>query len=647
LFINTCIAQDLSTSIILPLSIRNANYSINVNLDDVNHSLSAEEIIIWKNISADSIKELQFHLYWNAFKNNKSTFLRKSHSPHEKNTGYGYINITSMLINGQEIKTNICFISPDDSNSLDQTVARLSLPFSILPGSSIKIFIKFQSKIPRIFARSGYNNNYYMIGQWFPKLGVYIPGSDNKKGFWNCHQYHPNTEFFSDFGNYDINITLPNKYIVGATGIEESTTSDGDKNKIIKYHAEDVHDFVWCAYPNFEEKNDQWKNIKIRLLYPKSVECITERYLSSVKAALGYLDSIVGRYPYSNLTIIVPSGDGSGSGGMEYPTLITAESFIGLNSISYLPEMVTVHEFIHQYFYGILASNEFEDAWLDEGFTQYMESRVMNHIFGERTSFINAFNLKIGDLDFSRLFYLSQNPKLDFSAQKSYNFFAGGYGQFVYMKPALFLTTFHRIIGDDLMNKILRKYFDLWKFKHPGSADFIKIADSIVSNSSLNSQIDVKDYFNQVLYGTNICDYCVSGISNDAITPKEGYFENDSMRIAYKHDKLVSNSILYNSTVTIKRPGELILPVEVKITFENGDIKYEKWSGKERFKIFEYISSSKIIEAEIDPQNKIQMDINKINDSFTLSGYPIGYWKYIIGFFNLIQSILQTIIIFA
>jgi hypothetical protein len=646
LFISTGIAQD-KTPDRYPLSQRNANYAISVNLYDNIHTLKGEETVDWKNISSDSINELQFHLYWNAFKNNKTTFLGKNRLAQSMGKSFGYISITSIHINNQELIKNLEFISPDDNNSYDQTTARLRLPSSILPGSSIKIFLKFESRIPQIFARSGYNKNYFMIGQWFPKLGVYLSDPENGKISWNCHQYHSNTEFFSDFGNYDVSISLPDKYKVAATGIEESIIKDGEKNKIIKFHAEDVHDFAWCAYPDFEEKYDQWKNVKIRLLYPKSDEALTDRYFSSVKIALAYLDSVVGEYPYPNLTIIDPPDDGNGSGGMEYPSLITTESFNILNNLSYLPEIVTVHEFIHQYFYGMLASNEFEEAWLDEGFTQYMESRVMNYMFGEKSSFMNTFNFKIGDLDFARLTYLGQNPKLDYAAQKSYNFQAGGYGQFVYMKPALFLTTFQRIIGDELMNTILRKYFDTWKFRHPNSSSFIQIADSIISNSPLHNEINAKEYFNRVLYGTDVCDYSVSDITNREIDPLKGYFENDSMKTVYKHDKQVNDSVLYKCSVTIKRLGELIMPQNIKITFENGDIKYEKWSGAERYKIFEYISSSKIIETEIDPLNKIQMDINKINDSFSLKGYPIGYWKYILGFFNMIQNILQTIIIFA
>jgi hypothetical protein len=222
------------------VSPRNANYTIDVKLDPQAKMLEGREIITWRNDRDQPASELWFHLYYNAWKNTRSTWLLERTLAGQLMRGrprdiceedWGYVNVGSVKIlppersevkavRSQEYLDEIDlsatkrFAAPDDGNPEDQTVMVVTLPQAVAPGESIQVELTFTSKIPRTFARTGYRGNYFFIAQWFPKLGVF-----ENNGAWNCHQFHAGTEFFSDYGVYDVKITVPSDYVVGATGV--------------------------------------------------------------------------------------------------------------------------------------------------------------------------------------------------------------------------------------------------------------------------------------------------------------------------------------------------------------------------------------------------------------------------------------------
>jgi len=183
--------------------------------------------------------------------------------------------------------------------------------------------------------------------QWFPKLGVYEKAGMRyaEEDQWNCHQYHSSGEYYANFGTYDVSIKVPKGYIVGASGelAEKKETSD---STTWRYVIDDVIDFGWTASPQFVETKERWKNVEIKLLtYPEHVHC-AGRYFGAVKAAFAYMDTHVGEYPYSTLTIVDPPIHGLFTGGMEYPTFISSVSFCFLPVGVRTPETLVVHEFI-------------------------------------------------------------------------------------------------------------------------------------------------------------------------------------------------------------------------------------------------------------------------------------------------------------
>ncbi|MCP5064665.1 MAG: M1 family metallopeptidase [Ignavibacteriae bacterium] len=636
----------------IPLSERIANYDISVTLDTIENKLTGKEILHWKNTSTEIITELRFHLYLNAFQNNRSTFMIESGGKHrgfgKKENIWGWTKISSMkILDGEDLTDNIEFIQPDDKNSYDQTVISVPLGKPLNPNEEIKLEINFISKLPNIFARTGFAKDYYFVGQWFPKIGVYESAEklNADKGRWNCHQFHLNSEFYADFGVYNVDITLPEKFIVGATGLLEYEKKNEDGTKFLRFHAEDVIDFAWTAYPRFLSKEKKWEHVNVKVLLPPEHFMHADRYLNSAIASLEYLDKNVGKYSYPNLTIVDPPFRAMGSGGMEYPTLITVMSLWNLPTGIKLIEIVTVHEFAHNYFMGMLASNEFEEPWLDEGFTQYFETKIMDATYGNKQSFLNIWGYQIGDFEMTRAGYVGmKNPSISSNSPYSWQFPRGAYGRLTYNKTATWLTTLERMLGNDTMTEVIKTYFTRWSFKHPNGENFIEIVNEIVAkNHGLKFGENLDWFFNQVVYGSGVCDYKISTIRNVQANRAEGFF-NDSLIIASKNaNEVEKKEQQYNSEVIIHRVGDVKLPVEVLIHFKNGDEILEYWSGQERTKTFYYNEDHKIEWAKLDPKNKITLDVNISNNSYTLTPEKTVVDKYTAKFLFWIENVMLAI----
>ncbi|MGB8319615.1 MAG: M1 family metallopeptidase [Ignavibacteriaceae bacterium] len=636
------------------LSPRNASYDMDVTLNPAAKTIDGFEILHWRNISNDIVTELQFHLYLNAFKNTKSTFVKESGgqlrgiSINENSvSSWGWIDVQSMKIeNGEDLTNKIKYIHPDDDNIYDETVISVPLSRRVKPGETININIKFKSKLPQIFARSGYAGNYFLVGQWFPKIGVYeFPGIRYAvKGEWNCHQYHANSEFYADFGVYNVNITLPQKYTVGAVGIPVSEKENGDGTKTIKYHAEDVIDFAWTASPRFRIVWKKWENVKIKIMLQPEHFYQADRYIHSILAALKYFKNHVGIYPYPNLTIVDPPFNGLGSGGMEYPTFFTGLTLWGIPDGIKLCEITTIHEFGHNYFMGMLASNEFEEAWMDEGINSYMESRIMDNTYGEKTSQINIAGLHTGDLESMREGYVGMpNPKIAGNARFAWQYQDGGYGAITYYKTATWMTTLDRLAGRKVMDEILKTYFERWKFKHPCSKNFIDIVNEVVKRRLGNKfGENMNWFFDEVLYGTNICDYKLAGIYVSKKRNPLGVYDSSRIKMYYKNEPSDKKHVIYHSKVSVFRLGDVVMPVEILVHFNNGKDTLVNWDGKERTFNLKFDMPQKVVWAKVDPEQKLYMDLNLNNNSYTTERERTPFKKYMTKFIFWVENLITS-----
>ena len=631
-----------------PLSPRLANYQIDVTLDPVSKKLDGRETLTWRNSSNDVVRELQFHLYLNAFRNNKSTFMRESGGQlrgaqidlNAKESPYGSIDIVSIKMRGGRSEGQTPgvsdalayqFFQPDDQNKDDHTVIRVPLSKPVGPGETIVLDIAFKAKLPKIFARTGFSRDFFLVGQWFPKIGVYEsagtryqPAGPGKTGQWNCHQFHADSEFYADYGVYDVHITTPKEFWVSATGLFQSEKSHNNGTKTILYHAEDVVDFAWTASPHFQVITDTWKrpsggSVSIELVMQPEHVHQAQRHLHAAKAALAYFDKHLGKYPFPNLTIVDPPVHALGSFGMEYPTFITAGTAWFLPGGVRLPEEVTIHEFGHQYFMLLLATNEFEEAWLDEGFNQYYEGRIMDATYGTRSAKVDLFGFGMGDLESSRDDYVHQtNPTTGSTFGNTWQLPDGEYGVLTYYKTAAWLRTLEGLIGRPVMDEIMQTYFIRWKFKHPDGQNFIDIVNEIVPKRlGAKYGSDMNWFFAQVLYGQNIVDYQLVSIKNKTRDGKQ------------------------SPVITVRRNGDGKIPVDVLVHFEDGHERLLSWDGQDRQHQFTLTEKAKAVWATVDPKQKIYMDTNFNNNSLTLSPSSAPAAKFATKFLFWIENWMQ------
>ena len=637
------------------LSPRIANYDISVLLDTEKKMLEGKERLHWKNPSGDTIRELQFHLYYNAYRNNQSTWLRNSFrsAPFvgpinvEEINYWGWTKINQVKVSGgEDLTAAIQFIQPEDGNPEDRSVISITLSEPVLPYESIDLDIDFTAKIPLIFARTGYSRDYFFMAQWFPKIGVYEPEGMRgaEEGRWNCHQFHRNGEFYADFGVYNVDITLPDHFVVGASGALQ-TIEEKDGMKTHYYRAEDVIDFAWTASPGFIEIRDKWKNVDIRVMHFPQHAALATRNLTAVRQSLEFFDERVGAYPYPTLTIVIPPLHGIGSSGMEYPNFITTTGLYGIPDWLRTPEILTVHEFTHQYFMQMVANNEQEEAWLDEGLTSYFESLIMDHYYGEKTSNFDYMGWHAGSFEFDRGRFWGGNPKIAEIARPAWTFIHGGYGIMSYTKPMLMLKTLEGLIGEESSQEIYRTYFQRWKFRHPGGQDFIDVVNEVVrKNHGERFGPDMNWFFDQVLYGTNTCDYSVASIDFIPPTQRDGVFGEDLEWIRAEKNEIPEEEMeIKESRVILHRNGELIIPVSILVQFEDGTEEVTWWNGKERSFELNFPGPARVNAVIIDPDRKNYLEENFINNSLVIEQPKTAIAKYGSIFMMWAQNIMQTV----
>ncbi|MEK4292293.1 M1 family metallopeptidase [Paenibacillus sp. FSL R5-0914] len=596
------------------LSQRVVEYHIDVQLVPDTETLIASETVTWTHPGVKPVSDLYFHMYPNAFASSDTTFMKESGGTLRGDTmpenGFGSMTLTDLrTTEGTSLMQRVQFVQPDDGNVNDKTLLKVHLPQPVNGGESVTLKLQYEVQLPKIFARMGASGNFVMAGQWFPKLSVYEPMGTRgvKEEGWDLHQYHGTSEFYSDFGIFNVTIAVPSDYTVAATGFPVKNAKLKQDQKIYQFYADDVHDFAWAASPDFTVAEEAFSTpevpgVRIKVYLDPLHKDLKERYLQAAKAALTYFSKWYGPYPYSTLSIIVPPKEGNGAGGMEYPTLITAFGATDSSPDTSL-ERTVVHEIGHQYFYGMVASNEFEEAWLDESFTSYAEDRLMEQEYGIKTNLPLQSSL------------VTKSETLNLETWK----YAGAesYSRNVYIRGKLVLKDIERQVGTKAMNSIMSTYARKFRFQHPTTSDFQKVIEKVTKKSWL-------PYFEDYIYGGGAPDFSV-----DTITIKK----NGN-----------SDAQSYESIVKITNKGSHYVDVPIKFTFADGSATERVWSGEGAETTFQLLSDKLLLSAEVDPEHTILLENKHLNNFRLAEIEPKTLSRWTLSVTKLVETVLGTLV---
>ncbi|MEB3347808.1 M1 family metallopeptidase [Aquimarina gracilis] len=514
---------------------QHVDYTMNIDMNVKNFQYQGTQELVYTNNSPDTLNQVFYHLYFNAFQPGSEMDVRSINLPDPspkimdkisklKPKEIGYIKVSSLSQNGKTVQ-----------HKTVGTVLEVMLNKPILPGEKATFSMQFEAQVPKQIRRSGRNNKEGValsMTQWYPKMAEY-----DFEG-WHADPYIAR-EFHGVWGNFDVTINIDKDYTVGGSGYLQNPNEIGHgyqtpgtkvKHKTDKlawhFKAPNVHDFAWAAdpeyihdsvkvpdgptlhflYKNNEEIIDKWKDLQ-----PKTVELMQ------------YFSEKIGKYPYDQYSVIQ-----GGDGGMEYAmcTLITGErnfgSLVG----------VTAHEMAHSWFQHILATNEAKHEWMDEGFTSYISTLAMNEVMKQN----NPNSLKKMYIDYFQLAISGvEQPQTTHADRYAHNF---AYGNSAYSKGAVFLSQLGYIIGEDNLAKTIRRYYDTWKFKHPTPNDFKRVAEKV-------SGIQLDWYLTDWTQTTNWIDYGIKEVA-----------EKDNVTI-----------------VTIERIGLMPMPLDLYVEFKDGPVE--------------------------------------------------------------------------
>ncbi len=512
---------------------QSADYKIHIHLNDKTHQFSGTCSITYTNNSPDDLNQLFFHLYFNAFQPLSSMDVRSrliadpdprvgDRISKLKPEEYGHQHVKSLKVNGrvQQFQEN-------------ETILEVSLDRPICKGQKAVIDLEFEGQVPAQVRRSGRNSTEgidYSMTQWYPKLCEY-----DQDG------WHPNPyigrEFYGVWGNFEVNITMDKKYIIGGTGVLQNPQEIGygyiDEAKVKrpsgntltwKFKAEKVHDFAWAADPDYVHTTAQIENGPLLHFFFQNDPIYGKVWNESVdlvKKGFQFLSENFGKYPYSQYTIIQ-----GGDGGMEYPmaTLITGNrkqpSLVG----------VILHEAAHSWYQGILATNESLYPWMDEGFTSFASSEAFNRLFAGRIP---------GDHSDAYSGYLSivkEGKEEALSTHADHYITNYAYGTASYSKGEVFLAQLRYIMGKENFDKGMLAYYDQWKFKHPTDKNFIAVMEK-------QSGLVLDWYYEYFVLSTKTIDYKIKALYGQ---------EN-------------------KSTLVLEKVGLMPMPLDVEIVLKNGD----------------------------------------------------------------------------
>ncbi len=478
------------------------NYTIDVTLNDEEHSLTGFEQIEYINNSPDTLTFIYVHLWVNAYKNDRTTFSEQL-LKNDRTDFYfsnedkrGYINQPDFKIN------NVTAIVEEDTQHID--IIKLKLLQPLAPRQSVIITTPFHVKLPYDFSRGGHIGQSYMITHWYPKAALY------DRAGWHAMPYVDQGEYYNDFGNYKVNITLPDNYKVAATGVLESTeeskitilkkqsvhvatktkkplfpvksfksneslVSSSNKGKILHYIAENVSDFAWFADKNFIVKTDTIRldthTVKVSCYILPENKALYTNSMRFIKRAVRFYGNELGEYPFPTVNVVCSPKEGP-PGGMEYPMI----TIVNATTEKDLDETIA-HEIGHNWFMAVLSSNERDHPWMDEGMNTYVENKYMATYYPKNDAKEKSFHIPDpGENLLATVTVLHKDQPIETTSE---DFNEVNYGEIAYTKTGLWMEQLEYAVGKERIHRIMQHYYKEYAFKHPQPEDFKRVAEEV------------------------------------------------------------------------------------------------------------------------------------------------------------------------
>jgi hypothetical protein len=633
------------------LSDRVVRYEIAATLDPKAHTIDAQERMTWRNRSDRPVKTIFLHMYLNAFEGAESTFFSehrnlsfefRSDVGTEKGQ-WGHIELGKVTQNGRPVPWR--FVHPDGGPKSDHTVVRFDLPEEVPAGASTTVDIAFHDQLPRVVARTGWWGSFHLVGQWFPKIGVLELAGERGATAprWNVHEFHLHSEFYADWGEYDVKMTVPKAFQVASAG--EEVGAPVEKDGLVTHHfvQGDVHDFAWMAADDFAPPlqgsydGPGSPHVTVKVFYPPQREASAAPSLRATVDSIRYFSETLGPYPYKTSTCVIPPYNADEAGGMEYQTFFTGEgaSTIEPNTLAsdFLVDFVVIHEFGHGYFYGLLASNEFEEPLLDEGLNDYWDSRMLRarnqsmHLTTRLTQKL-GISPTLSSFELQRGATTHDERGIDPIGVNAWDRLSSrSYGQ-IYSRTATVMHDLEEQLGHDVVERAYKLYYARWHFRHPSTAD-LKAALIEASGDAKT----VERMFARQVYDLARVDDLVQSVESDELLPQPGtrlvdgkWIEDTKETIdrevarkkkqwkkEHPDAKRGEGPFPYRTVVTVRRDGAPV-PQTLLVTFEDGSTERVRWDDERRWARFEFEKRVKARSAELDPERRIFLDGNKLND---------------------------------
>lgn len=661
-------------------------YEIFAELTPETRTIDGREHVSWRNPSTTTIDRVPLHLYLNAFRHAGSTWfsgspaLRGGDSTHHLDAHddpWGYVEIASVHQGDQALVVEA--IQPNDGNSFDRSLVEVRLAKPLRPGETLELEIEFRSRLPIPMARTGGFGHYFHIAQWFPKVGAWDPAG--KRGVaqarWAARQFHGPTEFFADFARYEVTVDVPAGWTVVGTGESDPVAFDDTSRARTIFRQDAVHDFAWVASNAIHVETHPYtpggggNEIAISYVVPIGREHEVPRLRTIAETSFDVLGRRVGPYPYTTMTVVEPPFSAAESAGMEYPTLVTGlpsdPLFDWPQLAARLSETTVAHELTHNYFYGLVANDEQQEAFLDEGFTSYWEGEIVAAARGEKPDWARLFSLPLDGEDAAQRGLTSQldtirEPMLRRPANM---FYPGTHSTQIYSRTRATMATAANLFGQAAVDRLFATYFARWRFRHPTPADFFAVADEIGPPT-------MATFLREAYLQPQMPDYEVARAESHRFEPPLGHvpMPNETVLITRenRHDDahrevgldpiakesgpmltaivqdpgyaragdIVEGRVTrvpleirhqdarddwepeddayHESRVLLRGPGWRGLPVTVQFRFADGAVVEDDWDGQASWRSYRFVRNAPLDLVWIDPDKQIRLDADPDNN---------------------------------